>query len=309
MKIIYAGTPEFAVPALEALIHSSHDIVAVYTQPDRPAGRGQKIRFSPVKEIAIQHDLTVVQPQSFKNDEDIELLRSYAADLMIVAAYGIILPEAVLIAPAHGCINIHASLLPRWRGAAPIQRCILAGDKFTGITLMQMDAGLDTGHMLATARVDISEHTNSADLHDVLKMSGASLLMGQLEAIEKGDIEAHQQDESQACYASKLSKQEAKMDWSKSAQTLDREIRAFNPWPVSFTSLSGVNVKIWSAFIQSDDLCAKPGLIVSHTRQGIQVCCGGGILTITELQFAGKKRGSAEQVLNSRNLSDEIFGC
>lgn len=309
MKIIYAGTPEFAVPALEALIHSSHEIVAVYTQPDRPAGRGQKIRFSPVKEKALRHNLTVVQPQSFKRVEDIDRLQSYAADLMVVAAYGIILPEVVLALPALGCINIHASLLPRWRGAAPIQRCILAGDEHTGITLMQMDAGLDTGDMLATARVDISRHSNAAQLHDVLKETGAKLLMDNLEGIENGTIEAHQQEDSLACYASKLTKQEAEIDWSKSAQTLDREIRAFNPWPVSFTTLSGKNVKIWSAYEEAGDCSGLPGQIVSHTRSGIRVCCGSGILTINELQFAGKKRNTAEQLINSRNLSDEVFGC
>ena len=309
MRIIYAGTPEFAVPALEALVHSSHDIVAVYTQPDRPAGRGRKIRLSPVKEKAIEHNLTVLQPQSFKSNEDIETLQSFAADLMIVAAYGLILPEAVLISPVLGCINIHASLLPRWRGAAPIQRAILAGDQYTGITLMQMDSGLDTGDILATARVEISEHMSSAELHDVLKETGPDLLMGQLDAIEKGTIKAIRQDESRACYAAKLSKQEARIDWSKSAQTLDREIRAFNPWPVSFTSLSGVNVKIWSAYVQSGHCSAQPGQVISHSRKGIQVCCGSGVLTITEMQFAGKNRSTAGQVLHSRNLGDEFFGC
>lgn len=308
MRIIYAGTPEFAVPALEVLVRSSHDIVAVYTQPDRPAGRGRKIRLSPVKEKAIEHNLTVLQPQSFKNNADIEILQSFAADLMIVAAYGLILPETVLISPVLGCINIHASLLPRWRGAAPIQRAILAGDQYTGITLMQMDSGLDTGGILATARVEIGEHMSSSELHDELKEAGASLLMNQLDGIEKGTIKAHRQDESRACYAAKLSKQEARIDWSKPAQTLDREIRAFNPWPVSFTSLSGVNVKVWSAYVQSGHCCAQPGQVISHSRQGIQVCCGSGVLTITEVQFAGKKRSTAEQVLNSRNLGDEFFG-
>lgn len=309
MKIIYAGTPEFAVPALEALIQGAHQLVAVYTQPDRPAGRGRKLRFSPVKELAVKHDIRVVQPQSFKNEEDIQTLRSFEADLMIVAAYGIILPQAVLDTPEYGCINIHASLLPRWRGAAPIQRAILAGDSYTGVTLMQMDAGLDTGDMLATARVEIQPQTTSAELHDVLKVTGAGLLMQHLDAIESRSIQAVPQDDARACYASKLTKQEAELDWNKPAPVLAREIRAFNPWPVSFTSLKGENVKIWSAVSTADEGAYEAGKVISHTREGIQVGCARGLLSITELQFAGKKRSSADQVLNSRNLSNECFGC
>jgi methionyl-tRNA formyltransferase len=308
MKIIYAGTPEFAVPALAALIQGGHQLVAVYTQPDRPAGRGRKLRFSPVKELAVKHNIKVVQPQSFKDDEDIQTLRSLEADLMVVAAYGIILPQRVLDAPVFGCINIHASLLPRWRGAAPIQRAILAGDAYTGVTLMQMDAGLDTGDMLATERVDIAQHTTSAELHDLLKVTGAKLLMKKLDAIENGTIETVRQDDSRACYATKLTKQEAEIDWSRPAKDLVKEIQAFNPWPVSFTSLKGENVKIWSAVSSQDAGTYDAGKVVSHTREGIQVGCGGGVLSITELQFAGKKRSRADQVLNSRNLSDECFG-
>jgi len=288
MKIIYAGTPDFAVPALEALAQSNHQVVAVYTQPDRPAGRGRKIQFSAVKDCALKHGIDVIQPQSFKNQSDIDQLQSLDADLMVVAAYGIILPSIILDSPALGCINIHGSLLPRWRGAAPVQRAILAGDSETGITLMQMDVGLDTGAMLAKESVKIDQTTTTQELHDLLKAIGAELLINNLDAIER-------------------SKQEAMVDWSKPAQHIHREIRAFNPWPVSHTLLHGQNVKIWSADFSDQATDEPAGCIISHDKNGIQVSCGGAVLSITEIQFAGKKRGSAEQLLNSRNLTGEVF--
>lgn len=316
LKIIYAGTPEFAVPALEALIQSEHDVVAAYTQPDRPAGRGRKIQFSAVKDCALRHGISVVQPASFKDTGSVDRLQSFAADLMVVAAYGILLPPRILDAPDLGCINIHASLLPRWRGAAPIQRAILAGDRQTGITLMQMDAGLDTGDLLATARVDIHPNTTAEILHDQLKLLGADLLMKYLPGIENSDLVAVKQDDAEACYAAKLSKQEALIDWSKPAEVIAREIRAFNPWPVSFTSLQGRNVKVWSANLSAnlstevdDETCSgSPGQILFHHRQGIAVCCGIGVLTITNIQFEGKQRRTAEQVFNARDLTGETFG-
>jgi len=308
MKIIYAGTPEFAVPALEALVKSNHQVVAVYTQPDRPAGRGRKIQFSAVKDCALKHGIEVIQPQTFKNQTDIDQFQSVDADLMVVAAYGIILPPVILDSPALGCINIHASLLPRWRGAAPIQRAILAGDSATGITLMQMDVGLDTGAMLATESVKIDQTTTTVELHDRLKVIGAELLINNLDAIEISAIKAQQQDDSAACYAAKLSKQEALVVWSKPAQRIHREIRAFNPWPVSHTLLQGQNVKIWSADLNDQVTDEPAGCVISHDKNGIQVSCGGAVLSITEIQFAGKKRGSAEQLLNSRNLTGEVFG-
>lgn len=308
LKIIYAGTPEFALPALESLIDSDHQVVAVYTQPDRPAGRGRKIKFSPVKACAVQHGIEVVQPQTFKNPCDIEKLQSYSADLMVVAAYGILLPPIILQAPRLGCVNIHGSLLPRWRGAAPIQRAILAGDQQTGITLMQMDVGLDTGEMIAKASVDINENTTAAELHDELKVLGAGLLMDQLDSIEQSTITAQVQDGELACYAAKLSKLEAFIDWSKAATHLHREIRAFNPWPVSHTTLHGVNVKIWAASKSIQGSSAPPGTVISHDKQGIHISCGEGVLSVSEIQFAGKKRGTAEQLFNSRNLTSEVFG-
>ncbi|MCP4076239.1 MAG: methionyl-tRNA formyltransferase [Gammaproteobacteria bacterium] len=307
MKIIYAGTPDFAVPALEALAQSKHQVVAVYTQPDRPAGRGRKMQFSAVKNCALKHGIEVIQPQTFKNQMDIDQLKSLDADLMVVAAYGIILPSIILDSPKLGCINIHGSLLPRWRGAAPIQRAILAGDSETGITLMQMDVGLDTGAMLAKESVKIDQTTTTLELHDSLKEIGAELLINNLDAIESSSIKAQQQDDSVACYAAKLSKQEALVDWSKPAELIHREIRAFNPWPVSHTLLQGQNVKIWSASLSNQVTDEPVGSIVSHDKNGIQVSCGDAVISITEIQFAGKKRGSAEQLLNSRNLTGEVF--
>ncbi len=307
LKIIYAGTPEFAVPALQALIESPHQLVAVYTQPDRPAGRGRKLQFSPIKQCALEHDLELYQPQSLKNPQELENLQSLQADLMVVAAYGILLPQAVLDTPRLGCINIHASLLPRWRGAAPIQRAIEAGDRETGITLMQMDAGLDTGAMLARAAIDISDSSTAASLHDELAQLGADLLMQNLAAIEQSTIHSEVQDDTEACYAAKLSKQEARVNWDKSSAILQREIRAFNPWPVSFSYLGDQLVKFWQASF-SETLCDHPpGQVLAHDREAIHVCCGNGVLSISELQLAGKKRTTAAQLLNARDLSGESF--
>ena len=307
LKIIYAGTPEFAVPALQALIDSPHQLVAVYTQPDRPAGRGRKLQFSPVKQCALEHDLKLYQPQSLKNPAEIEILQSLEADLMVVAAYGILLPQAVLDTPRLGCINIHASLLPRWRGAAPIQRAIEAGDRQTGITLMQMDAGLDTGPMLAKAVIDIGEDSTAASLHDELKQLGADLLLQNLSSIEESTIDAQAQDDATASYAPKLSKQEARVGWHKPSTTLQREIRAFNPWPVSFSYLGDQLVKLWQAKSTETPCTQPPGQVLAHDREAIHVCCGSGVLSISELQLAGKKRTTAAQLLNARDLSGESF--
>lgn len=309
MKIIYAGTPEFSVPALELLAKSSHKVVGVYTQPDRQAGRGRKIQYSAVKQSALELGLEVFQPQSFKDPAQIQQLDALFADLMVVAAYGILLPSSVLEAPTLGCVNIHASLLPRWRGAAPIQRAILAGDKQTGITLMQMDKGLDTGDMLAIATTDIKDDATASSLHDDLMLMGAELLMQTLPDIESGRCSPVRQDERKACYAQKLTKQEAEIDWQKPAQDIQREIRAFNPWPVSFTYFQHQNVKLWQASFTDEEDNAQPGTVIAHTKQSIDVSCGKGVLRIKTLQFAGKKQTTADQLLNSRNLNRERFGA
>jgi len=305
LKIIYAGTPEFAVPALKSLLRSEHQLVAVYTQPDRPAGRGRKLQQSPVKELALEHGLPVHQPASFADATAVDDLRAYRADLMVVAAYGLLLPAAVLEAPRLGCINIHASLLPRWRGASPIQQAILAGDGISGVTLMRMDEGLDTGAMIVKRAVTIDPCWNAANLHDALAPLGAGLLLESLDNIERALQQACAQDESQATYAPRLTKRQAEVDWSKPAEVLLREIRAFNPWPVSYTFVDDDNLRLWSARINSDVDTSQPGLVIDHDAEGVYVSCGEGVLQVTELQYAGRKKCTAAEALNARNLA----GC
>lgn len=304
-KIIYAGTPEFAVPALQALLQSEHRVVAVYTQPDRPAGRGRKLQASPVKTHALEHGLEVYQPENFDSAQDIEALAALQADLMVVAAYGLLLPPAVLAAPRLGCINIHASLLPRWRGASPIQQAILAGDRDSGVTLMKMARGLDSGDMIARRSIEIEPQWNAGDLHDKLAPLGAELLMATMGDIETALQHAQVQDESLVTYAPRLVKQQAEVDWDKSLDLLLREIRAFNPWPVSYTTLEGQNLRLWRAQAGRLVSAGLPGEVVAHQSDGIYVRCGDGIVQVTELQFAGRNRCDAAQALNARNLN----GC
>lgn len=308
LKIIYAGTPEFAVPALLSLSQSAHQIVAVYTQPDRPAGRGRKLQPGPVKQAALGLDIPVYQPQSFKSATEVDQLKTLHADLMVVAAYGLILPGEILEATRMGCINIHASLLPRWRGAAPIQRAILAGDTETGITIMQMDKGLDTGDMLAKQIVAIKPDWNAGELHDELMRSGAELLIPTIDKLVNGELRPEQQAGAEVSYAEKLIKSEAEVDWNKNADFLQREVRAYAPWPVSFTQFEGKPLRIWRASVADGCTASPPGHILEHSKQGISVSCGNGVLQISELQFSGKKRCSAAQALNARNLTDLHFG-
>ena len=307
-RIVYAGTPEFAVPALQALVDAGQAPLAVYTQPDRPAGRGRKLTASPVKRVADAAGLPLRQPLTLKDEAVQHRLRELEPDLMVVAAYGLLLPKAVLEIPRLGCVNLHASLLPRWRGAAPIQRAILAGDDETGITLMQMDEGLDTGAMLARARLPIAADSTAADLHDRLARLGAELLIEKLPALSAGSLPAEAQDEAQACYAAKLSKAEAEIDWRKPAAQLQREVRAFNPWPVSYTHLDGQPVKIWAASLRNETTDAAPGSVLRHDADGILVATGEGQLLIHSLQFAGKQRRDAGELRHGRDLSGERFG-
>ena len=301
LRIIYAGTPEFAVPALEALIGTSCLIEAVYTQPDRPAGRGRKLTPSPVKRIALEQGLEVRQPQNLRDPVTIEQLRATGADLMVVAAYGLLLPQAVLSAPRLGCVNLHASLLPRWRGASPIQQAILAGDESSGISLMKMDAGLDTGDVIATRAIEIGSTWSAGDLHDALAPLAAELLTSTLPEIESALDAAKPQAAEGVTYAPRIEKNQAEIDWNASRLRLLREIRAYNPWPVSFTRLDGEYLRLWRAE-PADGESGSPGEVVSHDRDGICVRCGDGLLRVTELQFAGRKRCSAAQALNARNL-------
>ncbi len=307
-RIVYAGTPEFAVPALRALIDAGQAPVAVLTQPDRPAGRGRKLTPSPVKRVAEAAGLPVYQPQTLKDSEPQALLRDLRPDLMVVAAYGLLLPPQVLDIPRRGCVNLHASLLPRWRGAAPIQRAILAGDRETGVTLMQMDEGLDTGGMLDAARLPIDDRQTAGELQEVLSLLGAELLVRRLPQLLEGGLQAHPQDESLACHAPKLSKAEAAIDWRKPAAQLQREVRAFNPWPVSHTLLGGQPLKVWSARALEASADAPPGRVMAHEADGLRVATGDGQLLIDSLQFPGKQRRSAAEVLQARNLTGEQLG-
>ncbi len=298
LRIIFAGTPDFAAEALAALLTTHHEILAVYTQPDRPAGRGRKLKPSPVKQLAQQHQLPVLQPASLKTAESIEALRAFGADVMVVAAYGLLLPPEILTIPRYGCLNIHASLLPRWRGAAPIQRAILAGDTETGITIMQMDAGLDTGAMLLTKACPIHSADTSAALHDRLATLGAEAIVEALGQLS--DLKATPQNEEQATYANKITKAEALIDWSSSAETLARQVRAFNPWPVAQTTVAGQTLRIWAAEPRAEQANATAGEVIRNDKQGIDVACGSGVLRITQLQPAGSKPMDAAAFLNGR---------
>ncbi|KKO45980.1 methionyl-tRNA formyltransferase [Arsukibacterium ikkense] len=300
LRIIFAGTPDFAARHLQALINSDHQIVAVYSQPDRPAGRGQKLQPSAVKQLAMQHQLPVYQPKSLKKAEAQAELAALNADVMVVVAYGLILPLAVLQSPRLGCINVHGSLLPRWRGAAPIQRAIWAGDQQTGITIMQMDQGLDTGPMLSKVRCDIGATDTSASLYERLAGLGPKSLLDALAQLPALQAQAQAQNDSEACYAEKLHKDEGLLDFTKSAEALSREIRAFNPWPASYLQLPQGTVKIWQASWYSTDHRAAAGDIVAASKKGIEIACADGVLVLTTLQPPGKKPMAAADFLNGR---------
>lgn len=304
-RIIFAGTPEFSVSALQALLDSEHEVIAVYTQPDRPAGRGRKLTPSPVKQLALQHDLAVYQPESLRTEQAQAELAALNADLMVVVAYGLILPKAALDAPKLGCLNIHASLLPRWRGAAPIQRAIEAGDSQTGITIMQMDEGLDTGAMLYKLTTDINADDNAQILHDRLAILGAQALLDTLAHLP--ELTAQEQDETQANYAAKLSKAEAQIDWSESAEQIVRRIQAFNPWPMAFTHLNEQPLRVLAAHALPGPQHKNPGEIILLEKTGIQVLAGEGLVHISSVQPAGKKPMAAYDFCQSRNVIGNVL--
>ena len=301
MKIIFAGTPDFAAAHLRALIDcGQHEIVAVYTQPDRPAGRGKKLTASAVKQLASEQGLTVLQPPSLKEADAQQQLASFAADLMIVVAYGLILPQAVLDTPRLGCINVHGSLLPKWRGAAPIQRAVEAGDNETGICIMQMDAGLDTGPVISVARCAIEATDTSGSVYQKLSALGAPTLLAALEKLASGVAVAEQQDDSQSTYASKIDKAEALIDWATPAEILARKVRAFNPLPATFSHIGGERVKIWAASANTVDSGQAVGTIVAASDQGILVQTASGQLLISEIQLAGKSKMPVSELLKSK---------
>lgn len=302
LNILFAGTPEFAVPCLQALIESSHKIIAVYTQPDRPSGRGLKMQFSPVKKLALSHDIPIFQPESLREHADQEMLKALNPDLMVVVAYGLILPKTILETPHYGCINVHASLLPRWRGAAPIQHAILAGDKETGITIMQMDRGLDTGAILNQIHCPILPNDTASDLHHRLAKLGEEALLIALEDIQSGRQKPHPQDEKIATYANKISKEQARIDWNKTVIDIDRQIRAYNPWPVAWSTLQSQTVRIWQAeIINHESDIASPGQIIAANSSGIDVATQKGILRLQQLQLAGGKILTVNDLLHSKS--------
>ena len=304
LNIIFAGTPDFAAQHLQAILNSQHNVIAVYTQPDKPAGRGKKLQASPVKQLAEQNNIPVYQPKSLRKEEAQFELKALNADVMVVVAYGLILPKAVLDAPRLGCLNVHGSILPRWRGAAPIQRSIWAGDAQTGVTIMQMDEGLDTGDMLHKVYCDILPTETSTSLYNKLAELAPSALIDVLDNLENGKFIAEKQDDSQSNYAEKLSKEEAQLDWSLPAMQLERNIRAFNPWPIAYFSTedkdgNAQTLKVYQAevFPHQD----KPaGTILSADKNGIQIATVDGVLNLLQLQPAGKKPMSAQDLLNGR---------
>ncbi|MEC7729180.1 MAG: methionyl-tRNA formyltransferase [Pseudomonadota bacterium] len=298
MRLVFAGTPDFAATALKALIAAGHTIVGVYSQPDRPAGRGRKLQPSPVKQVALDHEIPVFQPETLKTAEAQKQLADLKPDVMIVAAYGLILPKAVLDIPTHGCLNIHASLLPRWRGAAPIQRAIAAGDAETGITIMQMDEGLDTGAMLLKSLTAIDTSDTGGSLHDRLAELGGKAIIEALELLKKGELTGEPQNDDLACYASKLSKTEGHIDWATDATAIERLIRAFNPWPGTYTDLGDQRIRIHEARALVTDSDAFPGTVVHRDRDGIDIACGNGTLRITRLQLPGSRAQSVNDLIN-----------
>jgi methionyl-tRNA formyltransferase len=309
MRIVFAGTPDFAVPSLDRLLAAGYPIVAVYTQPDRPAGRGRELRASPVKQRALADDLLLRQPQTLRDMHTQAMLAELRADLMIVVAYGLILPPAVLAIPRLGCINVHASLLPRWRGAAPIQRALLAGDSETGISIMQMTAGLDTGPVFGRAKCTIQRTTTGGGLHDQLARLGAQTLLDLLPAIIDGTLAAQPQNDAEASYAAKLDKAEAVLDWKQSAIELERKVMAFNPWPVAHTLVDAKkNLRIWRAHACDKSHDALPGQVLAETADGIYVAAGKGRLCLTEIQLPGKKAMRVADFLNAHSLAGQILG-
>lgn len=301
LRIIFAGTPEFAAEHLKALLSSRHKVIAVYSQPDRPAGRGKKLTASPVKEVALAQNIPVYQPLNFKAPEAVDELAALNADLMVVVAYGLILPKVILDAPRLGCINVHASILPRWRGAAPIQRAIEEGDSETGVTIMQMDVGLDTGDMLIKAFCPILSDDTGGSLHDKLISIGTPALIEALDLIESGAIKPEKQDDSLSNYAPKLSKEEAALNWQLSAIELARKVRAFNPFPVSHTKPTGTGddqrIRVWAATASDEASNATPGSITRISSEGLWIAAKQGQLVLEMLQLPGKKAMSVSEIL------------
>ncbi|EOU2464471.1 methionyl-tRNA formyltransferase [Vibrio navarrensis] len=306
LRIVFAGTPDFAARHLAALLSSEHDVIAVYTNPDRPAGRGKKLAAPPVKELALEHNIPVYQPENFKSVEAKQALADLNADLMVVVAYGMLLPQAVLDTPKLGCINVHGSILPRWRGAAPIQRSIWAGDAETGVTIMQMDIGLDTGDMLKVATLPIEPSDTSSSMYDKLAQLGPKALLDCLSEIAAGTAVAVKQDDELANYAKKLSKEEARINWQDDAAHIERCVRAFNPWPISHFDVAENSIKVWQSHVAEQTSSKAAGTILQADKSGIYVATGNGVLVLEQIQIPGKKAMPVQDVLNSRAAWFEV---
>lgn len=309
LNIIFAGTPDFAAASLQACIESKHRVVAVFTQPDRPAGRGRKIKFGPVKQLAVDMGIPVHQPLRLEQ-EQFSIIKSLQADVMLVSAYGLLLPKEVLAIPKLGCINIHASLLPKWRGAAPIQRSIIAGDLKSGLSIMQMEEGLDSGPILQQFECDIEASDTGSILHDRLASLSAAKIVSTLESLEAGNLTAHLQDEDKVSYASKITKQETNIDWHQTAIEIERKIRAFNAWPVTYTFLNQQRIRIWQAELSEQLSDQAPGSILvnkslANKKKSIEVVTGEGLLRMVTLQLAGGKAINAQDFLNAH----DVGGC
>lgn len=302
LRVVFAGTPDFALPSLKALLIQGHDVCAIYTKPDSTSGRGLKLTPSPVKQFIQSHydEIPILQPIGLKDVAVQEELRALNADVMVVIAYGFILPEKVISTPKYGCINVHASLLPRWRGAAPIQRALLAGDTVTGITIMQIDVGLDTGAILHQVSCDITDTTTTQELHDELAALGAQALLETLKKIEEGSLEPINQDNSAATYATKIAKEEAIINWQHHADEISRQVRAFNPWPGAHTLLGGQILKVWEVEVLLEAHQKKVGTIIAVSEEGIDVAAQNSILRLITIQLAGGKAMPAKQFLNAR---------
>ena len=309
LRIVFAGTPQFALPALRALLGSRHRVVGVLTQPDRPAGRGRELRASPVKLLALEAGLPLAQPATLKSPEGRAMLGQWNPDLCVVVAYGLILPVEVLTMARLGCLNIHGSLLPRWRGAAPIQRALLAGDTETGITIMQLDEGLDTGPTLLERRRPIGSHETAGDLHDALAELGAAALLEAIDGLASGALLPRAQPAVGVSYASKIEKSEAHLDWNQGAVQLDRQVRAFNPWPMADTRLAGEPLRVLrSSVVDPAARQETPGTLLGIADDGLRVACGEGVLAVQELQRAGKRPVSARDFANAVRLAGLRFG-
>jgi len=298
LRVIFAGTPDFAAQHLQALLDSPHQVVAVYSQPDRPAGRGRKLTASPVKALALEHAIEVQQPLSLKDAEAQQVLASYNADIMVVVAYGLLLPQVILDTPPLGCINVHGSLLPRWRGAAPIQRAILAGDAMSGVTVMQMEAGLDTGPMLLKAQISIAPIDTSASLYEKLAVLGCNSLVEALDGLQSAGLTAQVQDNAAANYAAKLTKAEGAIDWHQSAQQISLQVRGLNPWPVAYSDWQDSRLRIWMAHAIDTSSNQPAGTLVALDKTGLEVACGTGHLKITQLQWPGGKALIQSELMN-----------